>query len=380
MRWQRDDAHAGLALRERDAAVVAYGDAVTEEDGSLETMSPKEHEGGGGPLLDPERPVGWEARKSYASKIASGFFERYLSSAHILDIGYKGYDEGIVPIVPQAVGVDLDYPGYDGVTLPFADGSQDTVYTSHCLEHISDYKRAIQEWFRVVKRGGYLIIVVPHQYLYERRPKIPSRWNPDHKRFYTPASLLQEIEEALEPNSYRIRHLIDNDSGFDYSLPPREASVGCQEIELVLEKIELPYWTVADEHSAADFHSRLPLGRPNPFVLETDFSHSDNWFAYGPYIQLPVGEHEATFYIKAIGLNRELASPITFDVAQDMNRIASVELAGPDGTNALRSERIVLRFQNRAPDGVFEFRIYTSGCPYPGRLLFFGVSLRRLEA
>ncbi len=191
---------------------------------------------------DPLRRVGAEVRKTFRAKLDSGFIEKYLSGAAILDIGYKGYESDVVPIVPQAIGVDLDYPGYDGRTLPFSDNSQDAVFSSHCLEHTEDPRATICEWFRVLKIGGYLIIVVPHQYLYERRRALPSTWNPDHRRFYTPATLLREIEEALEPNSYRVRQLADNDSGYDYSVALEHHPSGCYEIELVVEKILQPSW------------------------------------------------------------------------------------------------------------------------------------------
>ena len=71
-----------------------------------------------------------------------------MTGPKILDIGFKGggvYTSGVVPILEGAVGVDLDYPGYDGMTLPFGTGTQDTVYSSHCLEHIPDFIRAMQE-------------------------------------------------------------------------------------------------------------------------------------------------------------------------------------------------------------------------------------------
>jgi SAM-dependent methyltransferase len=333
-----------------------------------------------GSQLDPERPVGWESRKTYALKIANGFFDRYLAGSAILEIGYKGGIDGAVPIVPQAIGIDVDYPGYDGATLPFPDESQDAIYTSHCLEHISDYKRAIREWFRVLKPGGHLVIVVPHQYLFERRSQLPSLSNFDHKRFYTPASLLREIEEALEFNSYRVRHLAYNEFVFDYSIPPWHPHVvGCYEIELVLEKIQPPYWTIGgDRYSAAEFRSHV-LPVVHPFLIETDFSCTDACVIYGPYVRLPSGEQEATFHVKTTGLeDQELASPITFDVGRDMIRIASVEVVGRKGNKLLRSEKIMLRFRNDTPESFFEFRIYTSGRPFQGRLVFFGVSLRRL--
>jgi SAM-dependent methyltransferase len=185
--------------------------------------------------------VGTESQKTHATKYLTGFYQKYMHG-NGLDIGYAGYIPGAQPILPTAIGIDMGYPGYDGKTLPFKNESQDYVYTSHTLEHISDYKQAINEWFRVLKIKGHLVIVVPHQYLYEKCTSLPSRWNADHKRFYTPSSLLKEIEESLLPNTYRIRLLTDGDHGFDYSIPPDTHSGGQYEITLVLEKIQKPTW------------------------------------------------------------------------------------------------------------------------------------------
>ncbi|MFB0612540.1 methyltransferase domain-containing protein [Aurantiacibacter poecillastricola] len=184
--------------------------------------------------------VGEEARKNFSRWLEDGFIERYLSGEKILDIGFQGYLDEVHPITPNAIGIDLEYPGYDGRTLPFDERSQDAVFVSHCLEHIEDYRTVIADWFRVLRVGGYLIIAVPHQYLYERKLMLPSRFNLDHRRFYTPGSLMREIEEALDPMSYRVRMLTDNDRGFDYSIPPEEHAGGCYEILFVAEKIERP--------------------------------------------------------------------------------------------------------------------------------------------
>lgn len=190
-----------------------------------------------------QRKIGREASKSYAAKVYSGFFKTYLSGAHILDIGYRGGFGEAEPIVHQAIGIDFGFPGYDGVHLPFADNSQDAVYTSHCLEHMNALPAVLTEWLRVLKIGGYAVIVVPHQYLYERKSSLPSR-HPDHRHFFTPGKLLAAIEDALPPNHYRVRHLMDNDLLYDYSLPPNTHPVGCYEIELVLEKIKAPIWSL----------------------------------------------------------------------------------------------------------------------------------------
>ncbi len=190
----------------------------------------------------PRRTIGVSFRNSYARRVESGFMARYFSGEAILDIGYRGGDPNAQPITENAIGVELDYPGYDGVHLPFADDSQDTVLAAHVLEHIVDYPPVLRDWLRVLKVGGHMVIMAPHRDLYERLPDLPSRWNGDHKRHYTPASLMREIEEALPVSSYRLRHLCDNDYGFDYSLTPDKPPSGSYEIELVLQKIAPPAW------------------------------------------------------------------------------------------------------------------------------------------
>jgi SAM-dependent methyltransferase len=189
-----------------------------------------------------------EAAKTYKLKVASGFVHKYLSGPIVLDIGFKGHVEGSIPITPDAIGVDMDFPGYDGIKLPFADDTVDAIFSSHTLEHIQEYKQVIRDWHRAIKIGGFIVCVVPHQFLYEKRLRLPSKWNIDHKRYYTPSSLLQEFEESLRPNTYRVRHLCDNDLWFDYDRGPEEHSYGCYEIELVIEKIKIPFWTLGEDN------------------------------------------------------------------------------------------------------------------------------------
>lgn len=145
-----------------------------------------------------------------------------------------------LPVALQAAAVDMDCPGPEGMPLPCADASQDVVIALGVLERLSDYRAAVADWFRVLRVGGHLILSVPHQFLYERKLLPPSRWNNAHKRFYTASTLLTEVEEALDPLSYRVRILEENDQGFDYAIPPDQKAVGCGELLLALERIARP--------------------------------------------------------------------------------------------------------------------------------------------
>lgn len=113
------------------------------------------------------------------------FFEKYCRG--------KGIDIGChrVKVLPEVDGFDKqDFPGVirgDATFMePIADETYDWVYSSHCLEHIVDVDTALENWWRILRHGGYLILVVPHQDYYERKHILPSVYNGSHKHFFLP--------------------------------------------------------------------------------------------------------------------------------------------------------------------------------------------------
>ncbi len=330
-------------------------------------------------LIDPSRKVGLESQKSYKAKIENGFFARFLSGPAVLDIGFAGHEGDGQPIVPQATGIDKDFPGYDGITLPFATESQDAVYSSHCFEHIADYAGALREWHRVLKVGGHMIIVVPHKHLFEKRDDLPSAWNLDHKRFYTAGSLLAEVESSLPANSYRVRHLADNDCGYDYSIAPLDPAVGCFEIELVLEKIAQPHWDNEDGSSRFYRANEFAPAKDTDWWVETDFSNAPSFWVWGPYVRLRPGKYSVTLVLEALNLgdDQSLAHSIVIDVGRDETEsLANLILEGEGGAAQLRTGRVTLEFFNDVPDARHEFRIALNGPSFPGRLRFYGAELK----
>lgn len=51
----------------------------------------------------------------------------------------------------------------EGDELPFEDEEYDFVISSHVIEHFFDPIKAIKEWLRVIKLGGYIFIIAPKQ-------------------------------------------------------------------------------------------------------------------------------------------------------------------------------------------------------------------------
>ena len=70
-----------------------------------------------------------------------------------------------------------DLQGVDDETFDF-------VYSSHCLEHLRDPAVALKNWLRVLKPGGYLVVTVPDEDMYEQGVW-PSPYNADHKWSFT---------------------------------------------------------------------------------------------------------------------------------------------------------------------------------------------------
>jgi len=60
----------------------------------------------------------------------------------------------------------------------------DFVHSSHCLEHLVDPFIGLKNWMRVTKPGGYIIVTVPDEDLYEQG-EWPPTFNKDHKNSFT---------------------------------------------------------------------------------------------------------------------------------------------------------------------------------------------------
>ncbi len=97
----------------------------------------------------------------------------------------KGIDIGCGPdpVRPEALGFDQGQ-GDAADILNYVQGEFDYVYSSHCLEHMPDPRKALLDWWQLVRPGGHLFLVVPDEDLYEQGV-FPSRFNSDHKATFT---------------------------------------------------------------------------------------------------------------------------------------------------------------------------------------------------
>ena len=83
---------------------------------------------------------------------------------HCLNVDYCGdrntiFKKAEIELCGSAMKVDIVAPGDD---IPFKDNTLDYVISSHVIEHFFDPIKAMQEWYRVIKPGGYIFTIAPH--------------------------------------------------------------------------------------------------------------------------------------------------------------------------------------------------------------------------
>jgi SAM-dependent methyltransferase len=172
---------------------------------------------------------------------------------------WPGRFSGIITVYP----VDREHANrhIDAQTLVgVADGSYDFVHASHILEHLDDPSEALRNWLRVLRPGGHAFISVPHRDLYEQRDHLPSKWAPEHKRFYLPYRgdgcdtvgfsdwlISEQFDEvrphpamptvSIRPQRFMIHYFATGDWGYERHSGPGGHPQGEYCIDALLEKL-----------------------------------------------------------------------------------------------------------------------------------------------
>lgn len=164
-----------------------------------------------------------EAAKT--NKIRTNDFFSLYFTGRVVDIGC-----GDDLVVAHAEPFDLPQGDAQNILDYLEAESYDCVHSSHCLEHMKDPVAALSQWWALVKPGGYMVIVVPDEELYEQG-FFPSLFNLDHKATfrlskYPPLTsrsfaidlMVSELPNALLMSAER------QDEGYDYNLIRRAYS------------------------------------------------------------------------------------------------------------------------------------------------------------
>lgn len=108
---------------------------------------------------------------------------------------------------PGSVGIDRNVDtradvlcDLDQFPYPFRDGAFEAVRAVHVIEHVNDVIRAMEEFHRLLKPGGRVLIVTPH---------------------YTDFSSFCDPTHRWHLNSFSFRYFGEDHAGFGYYTPRR---------------------------------------------------------------------------------------------------------------------------------------------------------------
>lgn len=161
------------------------------------------------------------------------FLKKYLSGK-VIDIG-----AGDDLVCPTAERFDKNEGNANYITKFRDSNTYDAVHSSHCLEHMWNPKNALEEWWQLIKPGGFLVLVVPDEDLYEQG-FWPSRFNGDHKATFTTRKI-----ESWSPVSHNLLDLVESlpgselisielqDSNYDYQLQTKYPPPQIQKLSLI---------------------------------------------------------------------------------------------------------------------------------------------------
>jgi hypothetical protein len=84
------------------------------------------------------------------------------------------------------ISADLDNPiammKFDITNIPFEDNTFNVIYCCHVLEHVQDDQKAIEEFYRVLKPGGWAVLQVPISI--DKTFEDPTIISPDERKKY----------------------------------------------------------------------------------------------------------------------------------------------------------------------------------------------------
>ena len=147
--------------------------------------------------------------------------------------------------------------------------------SSHCLEHMRDIPAAFSEWWALVKPGGFMVTVVPHEDLYEQKIWPSFTCGEGHR-----ASFRLQTKESWSPVSFDIYDLARNlpnssivsaeiqDLNYDYGLLGKRLGRGSRKIykwrysktkakrfisELVFQFLRDNFWVKSNKKSGKPY-------------------------------------------------------------------------------------------------------------------------------
>lgn len=139
------------------------------------------------------------------------------------------------------ISTDLDSPEamihMDITDIPFNDHTFDVILCSHVLEHVPNDRKAMSELYRILKPGGWAILLVPIDFDRDTTFEDPSVVDPkerehlfgqhDHVRRYGRDYLTRLEQAGFIVRQEKYAHELDSLAVQQYVLPSSEVIFSC---------------------------------------------------------------------------------------------------------------------------------------------------------
>lgn len=151
-----------------------------------------------------------------------------------------------------------------------ADATYDFVLSSHCLEHVANPLAALQEWRRVMRPGGILVLILPDpRFTFDHRRPVTqlAHLRQDFER-HTPESDLTHLDEILQRHDLRRDRWAGTPAEFMARARENHANRGLHhhvfDLKLVRDALTLADFEVCGAEAVRPLHL-LAMAR-NPFT------------------------------------------------------------------------------------------------------------------
>jgi len=117
-------------------------------------------------------------------------FAKKICTGQGLDIGCNRPEWAF----PGAQMIDLNFDdNYDAYNLP--DNRFDYIFSSHCLEHLPDWVKALDHWTTRLKSGGVMFLYLPH---YDQ-----TYWRPWDNRKHLSVLTAEYLQDYYQSRDYK---------------------------------------------------------------------------------------------------------------------------------------------------------------------------------
>lgn len=147
-----------------------------------------------------------KSRSTLDIACGAGFGTRFLKENGAASVVGMDIEASAIDEIGRAASTNLMFAAASATEIPLPTSSMDVIVSMETIEHIVDYRAALQEFHRTMSPAGILILSTPNSKITKPINGVPR--NPFHVKEFEPSELREILEEffsSVEFFGQRIR-------------------------------------------------------------------------------------------------------------------------------------------------------------------------------